>query len=78
MTAILMNASVAALPRNGLLLDLPRRLGVPANDDALRALGAINGPETALIVQFIGIDASQQQIAVASFPSARRFTVLQP
>ena len=75
MTAILMNASPPASAPGNRLPSLPRRIGLPANDDALRAIGAINGPEVALTVKFIGIDSHQQQIALASFPSARRCTL---
>ena len=77
MTAVLMNALLPPPRQNSGLPELVREIGIPANDDSYRSTGAINGPETVLIVEFVGIDENQQRIALASFPSARRFSIVQ-
>jgi hypothetical protein len=47
----------------------------PANDDRLREVGAIFGPEESLWVSFVGLTPAEQQRALASFPGARRCVV---
>jgi hypothetical protein len=43
-----------------------------APDDRYADPGAINGPEVPMTIAFVGLDAAEQQRALASFPGARR------
>lgn len=51
------------------------RLGLP---DALKGNppGAMSGPEAPLSVAYVGLNDSEQQLALASFPGARRCTLV--
>jgi hypothetical protein len=52
--------------------DLPMSFGSPANDDQLTAVGAIFGPEEAMVISFQGLDSEGIARVLASFPGARR------
>lgn len=53
----------------------PRETVLPANDDRYAEPGAINGPELPMTIEFVGLDAQEQQRALASFPGARRCVI---
>ncbi len=57
--------SVAGQPPRG---DQP----LPVDPEA-RDIGHTAGPETPLTVEFVGINASQQQAALRAFPGGKRF-----
>ena len=71
-----------------LLLSAPRRpqgranwtvasqeVGCGVDDGDFEKLGAANGPEASLTVEFVGLNAAEQARALASFPGARRCVV---
>ena len=39
----------------------------------IRAIGPIDGPETPLEVEFVGLTEDEQRAALAAFPGGRRF-----
>lgn len=44
----------------------------------LASIGRADGPETPLVVQFVGISEAQQRAAVAAFPGGKRFLLAEP
>jgi len=43
----------------------------------LSSIGRAEGPETPLVVQFVGISEAQQRSAIAGFPGGRRFVLVE-
>jgi len=60
---------------SGRRANTPRETVLSANDDRHAELGAINGPELPMTIEFVGLDTAEQQRALASFPGARRCVI---
>jgi hypothetical protein len=41
----------------------------------LSSIGRADGPETPLVVQFVGISDAQQRAAITAFPGGKRFVL---
>ena len=52
--------------------------GFAMDDDVFAALGAANGPEATLTIEFVGLNPAEQARALASFPGAKRCLVAAP
>ena len=52
--------------------------GYRMDDGDFAALGAANGPEAILTVEFVGLNPAEQARALASFPGAKRCLVAAP
>ena len=55
--------------------ELPVSFAAPANDAALRRIGAVFGPESELEVSFVGLTAEETRKALALFPGGRRYVL---
>lgn len=53
------------------------RLLLAANDEVLVGVGRRYAPEPLMVVQFIGLNATEQARALASFPGAGRCRLVQ-
>jgi len=49
-----------------------RRLGPPMSD----LVGAVDGPETPMEVEFFGLTEAEQRAALAAFPGGKRFVLV--
>ena len=57
---------------------LSQEAGYEMDDGVFAALGAANGPEATLTIEFVGLNPAQQARALASFPGAKRCLVAAP
>lgn len=55
-----------------------QKVGCATDDIDFAELGAANGPETSLTIEFVGLSAAEQARALASFPGAKRCVVAAP
>jgi hypothetical protein len=67
----IISSGVAVPLASSLTIALNWQNGVPVRG----APGAATDPEETLEVEFRGLDASQQQLALGSFPGGRRFSL---
>jgi hypothetical protein len=75
MNAILLLPAPEKRSSRGIWTILSHQGGYGVDGGDFAALGAANGPEVSLTIEFVGLNPAEQARALASFPGAKRCVV---